>query len=217
MDIKANIAKNIAELRQKNGMTQLEIAEHLNYSDKAISKWERGESLPDITVLAAIAELFHVTLDYLIKEEHSPEETAAHDEERALRKKSIWQNRSIVTCLGVVAVWFVALAFFVIAELVSKADWHTFAFVYALPLSAVIWLVFNSVWFNRRRNYFIVSVLMWAILFAICMSFRNFTENNIWTLFSLGAIGQLIILLCSRLKIVQTGDKKTIEFRKKEK
>ncbi len=216
MDIKANIAKNIAELRQKNGMTQLEFAEHLNYSDKAISKWERGESLPDITVLAAIAALFHVTLDYLIKEEHTPEETAAHDEERALRKRSIWQNRSIVTVLGVLAVWFAALAFFVIIELVSKADWHAFAFVYAMPVSVVVWLVFNSVWFNRRRNYLIVSVLMWTALFALCMSFKNFADN-IWTLFSLGAVGQLIILLCSCLKIVQTGDKKTIEFRKKEK
>ncbi len=216
MDIKANISKNIAELRLKSGMTQLEFAEHLNYSDKAVSKWERGESLPDITVLAAIAQLFHVTLDYLIQEEHSPEETAAHEEAHAIRRRSIWQNRSIVTCLGVIAVWFAALAFFVIAELVSKENWHTFAFVYAMPASAIVWLVFNSVWFNRRRNYFIVSVLMWTGLFALCMSFKNFADN-IWTLFSLGALGQLIILLCSHLKIVQTDGKKTIEFRKKEK
>ncbi len=215
MDIKANIAKNISELRQKNGMTQLEFAEHLNYSDKAISKWERGESLPDITVLVAIANLFHVTLDYLIQEEHPPESLPETEETRVVRR-SIFQNRSIVTALGILAVWFAALAFFVIAELVSPAAWHDYAFVYALPASVVVWLVFNSVWFNRRRNYFIVSVLMWAILFSLCMSFKGL-RADIWKLFSLGAVGQLVIILCSLFRIVDMGTKKVLALRKKEK
>ncbi len=219
MELKAIIAKNIAELRQSSGLTQLEFAEKLNYSDKAVSKWERGESLPDITVLAAIAALFEVTLDYLITEEHPvEEETPAEEpespEEVAVRRRSIWQNRTIVTCLGVLSVWFVALAFFVIAEMVSASTWHVFAFVYALPVSTVVWLVFNSVWFNRRRNYFIVSCLMWATLFALCMSFRSLAAD-IWKLFSLGAFGQPVIILCSFLKIDHTGSRSKIMLRKK--
>ena len=67
-EVKNNVAKNIAELRILNNMTQLELASKLNYSDKAVSKWERGESLPDVTVLMQIAELFGVTLDYLVAE-----------------------------------------------------------------------------------------------------------------------------------------------------
>ena len=59
-DIKPIIAKNITILRQNAKMTQSELAEKLNYSDKAISKWERGESIPDITVLKALADLFGV-------------------------------------------------------------------------------------------------------------------------------------------------------------
>lgn len=51
-------------------MTQLELAESLQYSDKAVSKWERGESVPEIATLKAIAELFDVTLDSLVSEEH---------------------------------------------------------------------------------------------------------------------------------------------------
>ena len=47
-DIK-NDAKNITELRILNNMTQMELAEKLNYSDKTISKWERAESSPDIS------------------------------------------------------------------------------------------------------------------------------------------------------------------------
>ena len=48
------IAKNLSELRRKNKLTQLEVAEKLNYSDKAVSKWEQGESLPGIEVLYKI-------------------------------------------------------------------------------------------------------------------------------------------------------------------
>ena len=57
-DLKLVIAKNIAKLRVDSNMTQNELAQKLNYSDKAVSKWERGESLPDISVLVQIAEIF---------------------------------------------------------------------------------------------------------------------------------------------------------------
>ena len=67
-DIKPIIAKNITALRQGAKMTQIELAERLNYSDKSVSKWERAESLPDITVLKAIADMFEVPLDYLVRE-----------------------------------------------------------------------------------------------------------------------------------------------------
>ena len=65
-NIKANIAKNIIELRKKNNWTQAELADKLNYSDKAVSKWERAEAVPDIETLHALAELFGVTVDYFL-------------------------------------------------------------------------------------------------------------------------------------------------------
>ena len=67
-NLKHLIALNIAALRRAQGMTQITLAEKLHYSDKAISKWERGESLPDISVLKEIADLFGVTVDYLLYE-----------------------------------------------------------------------------------------------------------------------------------------------------
>ena len=69
-DIKMIIAKNIIDLRKRDGITQAELAQRLNYSDKAVSKWERGESVPDITVLKTIADIFSVKVDYLITAEH---------------------------------------------------------------------------------------------------------------------------------------------------
>ena len=73
-DIKSVVAKNIVELRQAKGMTQLELGEKLNYSDKAVSKWEHGDSMPDISVLVEMADMFGVTIDYLVRQEHKPHE-----------------------------------------------------------------------------------------------------------------------------------------------
>ena len=77
-DIKQIIAKNISALRQDKELTQIELAEKLNYSDKAVSKWERGESLPDIGVLTQIADLFEVPLDYLVRREHNTSFSPLH-------------------------------------------------------------------------------------------------------------------------------------------
>ena len=60
------IAKKLTKLRKENNLTHLQLAEKLNYSDKAISKWERAESIPDVLVLKSIADLFGVTVDYLL-------------------------------------------------------------------------------------------------------------------------------------------------------
>ena len=69
-DIKDIFAKNLSELRQASGMTQLELGERLNYSDKTVSKWERGESIPDAGMLKQIADVFGVSVDYLLEEDH---------------------------------------------------------------------------------------------------------------------------------------------------
>ena len=67
-DLKIIIARNLVELRKRNKYTQQDLAEILQYSDKAISKWEKGDSLPDIEVLYQICKLYGVTLDYLTHE-----------------------------------------------------------------------------------------------------------------------------------------------------
>ena len=63
---KKTIGTFIAALRKADGLTQRELAEKLNVSDKAVSRWERDESLPDLSMIPVIAELFHVTADELL-------------------------------------------------------------------------------------------------------------------------------------------------------
>jgi len=65
-ELKIVFASNLIKLRTRAGMTQAELGEKLHYSDKSVSKWERGESVPDAYVLKCIAELFGVSVDYLI-------------------------------------------------------------------------------------------------------------------------------------------------------
>lgn len=65
-DLKKVIADNIIFYRKEKGYTQLELAEKLNYSDKAVSKWERAESLPDVITLNEIASMLDVTLNDLV-------------------------------------------------------------------------------------------------------------------------------------------------------
>ena len=195
-NIKQIVAKNIADLRRGSGLTQLEFAEKLNYSDKAVSKWERGDSLPDVAVLKQIADLFQVTLDYLVTEDH----TAVVSERTHYQGREL-RNRKIITGISILLVWLAATIAFVVVDIVlgsSARNWVTF--LYGVPVSMIICLIFNSLWFNPRRNFLFVSVLMWSVLVGIHISLL-LIGFNIWIIYILGIPGQAIILLWSGLKL----------------
>lgn len=204
-DIKLIIAENISSLRRDRGMTQASLAEKLNYSDKAVSKWERGESVPDITVLIEISSLFGVTIDYLLSESHdsadsAPEVCVEPEESEVSHSKRKFINHMSITCMSVVLVWLLASFSFVMNDLISSAGGPFWlAFVYAVPASCIVWLIFNSLWFNRRRNFLIISVLMWTVLVSLFLTFLPL-GINISKIFGLGVPGQVIIFLWSRLK-----------------
>ena len=65
-DLKEIIAKNLTQLRTHAQLTQIQLAEKLNYSDKAVSKWERGEAIPDLRVLIQLAKLYNISVDDII-------------------------------------------------------------------------------------------------------------------------------------------------------
>ena len=192
-DIKKIVAGNISSLRQDMELTQLELAQKLNYSDKAVSKWERGESLPDLSVLIEIANLFGVTLDYLVSETHeakSPE---------TINRRLI-KNRGFITGMAIILVWLVAAFIFMILDSIpTKIPNYWLTFVYAAPVTMIVWLIFNSIWFNRQRNFLIVSLLMWLTLISVFLTLL-ILGHNIWKLFIPGIAGQVIIIMWSRIK-----------------
>jgi transcriptional regulator with XRE-family HTH domain len=205
--LKSIIAANIADLRKKNSMTQQELAAKLNYTDKAISKWERGESIPDVIVLKQIADMFKVTVDYLLSDVHDEyvKTTVDSPEVDVLKKRQSLRTRGFVTGMSVLLVWIAALVLFIVFDTASldyRSNWVVFAC--AVPASFIVWLIMNSIWFNRRRNYLIISLLMWSILALIYVPVLLFADRNLWLIFSLGIPGQAIIIMWSRLK--QSGD-----------
>lgn len=194
-DLKFIIAKNIQKLRQEKGMTQLELAEKLNYSDKTVSKWERGESLPDIVVLKTIADLYEVTLDYLVEEEHDGKPVTKEMMDRNYRR-----NCYIITGTSIFIVALMAtLIYVILAMIFPGTSYPWLCYAYAVPAALIVWLVFNSIWFNPRRNFMIVSLLVWSLLLALYLTF-SILGFYIWPIFLIGIPAQLIIWMWSKIK-----------------
>lgn len=191
--IKNNIAQNITELRLLNDMTQLQLGEKLNYSDKTVSKWERGESTPDIEVLVELADLFGVTVDSLIRSDSITDKTDIN------QKRQKTYNHRAITLIVEVSIMLAALFAFIITSLIiRRSAFQILYFVYAVPIILIINLIFNSVWFNPRRNFYIISALVWSILAAIYITFLYFSID-VSLIFLLGIAGQIIIIICSFL------------------
>ncbi len=200
--LKLQIGKNIAAYRKQRQLTQAKLAEMLNYSDKAVSKWERGESVPDVLILVQIAELFEISVnDLIVDPDALPEETGSAVQvmekavEKTLKRKA---DKRIILRLSSLLVWFVALLLFVVLSSLDIAKtWM--AFIYAIPADAIVLLCLRSAWKDFRLNQTLVSVIMWGVLLSLYASLLVFGSLNIWKLLLLGIPGQLAIFLWFRL------------------
>lgn len=186
--IKENIANNIAELRKMNHMTQQDLAEKLNYTDKAISKWERGESTPDIESLSALAKMFNLTVDDLLNE--------TFDKEQTLRKEKIRLSKSISKiALGVLTIWLIGTVVFVynvIKQNEPNGLWMSF--IWPIPASS---LLVAAVAFLRKYRIVIpiaASITLWTGLMAIFLQILVM-GGNIWIIFLVGVPLQAIIII----------------------
>ena len=200
--LKLQIGANIAAYRKKAGLTQAGLAEKLNYSDKAVSKWERGESIPDVLTLMALAQQFEITVnDLLVDLNALPgnpgtlEKAMTQVSEKALKRKA---NKKIILWLCSLLVWFVALlVFVVVSSLDIPRSW--IAFLYAIPADAIVQLSLRSAWKDFRWNKTLISILMWGGLLCLYASLKLFVHVDIWKLFLLGIPGQLAVFLWFRM------------------
>lgn len=200
--LKAQIGKNIVSYRKRSGLTQAGLAEKLNYSDKAVSKWERGESIPDVLTLIQLAELFGISVNELLVDPNALPETTGKVEQamdkavqKTLKRKA---DKSIILKLSSLLVWFVALFIFVmLSSFEISKSW--LAFFYAIPANAIVLLSLRSVWRDFRWNFTLISAIMWGSLLSIFMTVIMFAQFNFWKLFLLGVPGQVAILLWKRL------------------
>lgn len=201
--LKNQLGANIVMYRKQNGLTQVGLAEKLNYSDKAVSKWERGESVPDVLTLVQLAELFGITVNDLLTDPDALPEDVGKVElamERAVEKatKNRANKRSIMG-LASLCVWFVALLLFVVvSSLDVPKSWMAFA--YAVPADAIVRLSLLSAWRDFRWNKWLVSAIVWGGILSLYLTLLIFFNANIWKIFLLGIPGQLAVLLAFRIK-----------------
>jgi transcriptional regulator with XRE-family HTH domain len=185
LSINQIVSENITKYRKQIGITQVELAEKLNYSDKAVSKWERGESLPDVNVLMQIADVFGVTLNDLCYK------SKVHDTKVVVPNKKI--KHTYITLLSFGLCWLVATVVFafllVCAPNLSK-KW--LAFIYAIPVSCIVLVVFNSKWGKSIWNALFTSGIIWGVLLSICLSFNN---NMVSWLYLIGVPLQILTII----------------------
>lgn len=189
--IKSQIGSNIAACRKAAGMTQVGLAEKLNYSDKAVSKWERGESVPDVLTMMQLSKLFGVSLDALVQ-------TPAASGQIPTPVDRPLASKRVIQALSTTLVWFVALFFFVVISSFG-IPYSWVAFFYAVPANAIVLLSLRSAWHRYNWNEVLVSIIVWGSLASIHVSLQVFLHTNVWKLFLLGIPGQIAIFLWFRM------------------
>ena len=187
MPIKLIVARNLAELRKARGLTQSELAEHFNYSDKSISKWEHGDTLPDIEVLKQLCDFYGVTLDYLVTEDPEMKASLIKTETRVANKWSI-------VALSVVAVWLVAIVAFITGQVfMGEEKWASFGwitFLWAAPAMFIVMLVFNGLWGKSSWRSILAICMTWSSLACIYITLGLFVSSGagwkLWPIFLIG-------------------------------
>ena len=187
-EFEKNIFKNIKELRLRKGLKQSELGEMLSYSDKTVSKWENGSSVPDVTALAEIAELFSVTVDDLLRE-NAVEKVVDKTKEKAQEDR---MNDIAMLCLSVLSVITIAVVIYVALMIIKDYKfWQVY--VWAVPPSAVIIYKYNKAHANYKwLNAVALSVLNWGLITAIYLTMLGY---NVWPLFFLGIPLQAMIII----------------------
>lgn len=188
-------AGNLIRLRQQAGMTQAELGEKLSYSDKTVSKWERGESIPDAFVLTRLAEIYGTTVDALLSD-GGPWMDPLEKKKLEERRNAPQFSSSVVTVVAILGIWTSALLIFVIIWMVlDQLLWLIFAC--AVPLSLITLLVLNSVWNKGRHNQIIVMLLVACI---IALIYLFLLPKNPWQLFLLLVPAEILTALCFRIR-----------------
>ena len=191
-ELKLIFASNLIRLRTEAGLTQAELASMINYSDKSISKWERGESLPDAFVLKQIAEIFHTTMDTLLSSD-----TDWKSDNADFSKKEEYSQLFIILC-SIVSIFTVCLLEFLLVWAILH-QFHWIVLYAAVPVSLIALLVMNSVWYKGRYNFWIVSALVLSLILFVYLLILRF-KANLWQLLLIMIPAQIIVWLAFKIK-----------------
>lgn len=184
-------SKNLIKYRTLMGLKQIELAKMINYSDKSISKWERGEGLPDLKATIKLCEIFGVSVDDMLKE--------TNDHDKKISKTITNKNKKhlLVSLLSTSVVWLVATIVYISLLIFRVHGPIWLPFIYAIPISAIVLTVFSSIWGTNLLQFLSISLILWGIIFSITFSIP---AKLIWFICVIGAVGQVMILLWFALR-----------------
>ena len=191
--IKEILTENLVNLRKSHKLTQSELGSIIGYSDKAVSRWEHGEVMPDIETLDKIAKVYEVPVTFLLTEQK--------DVEKASKRANQNGNKVIITLLSAITVWFIATIVYIGLMIIDKINYWQI-FVLAIPISCVIAIVFVAIWARKGRRpmmFIFVSVFLWSLLTYFFLHLSIF-GHWLWMLFLLGVPLQIAIILALNLK-----------------
>lgn len=191
-DVKAVVADNLAQLRKAHGLTQAQLAEKFNYSDKAICRWEHGETLPDINTLCALAEFYGVTMNDLV----SPDFEVSDSDKEA---KTVFKYRLLLSSLLLASVWLLTVIIFITTMASPKPYW--IIFIWAVPVSCLALMRFwrgNSV--HTAIKIIIYSLFVWSVITAVFLHLLIINGVNAWMLYLIGIPLEAIIIFWQQVK-----------------
>ena len=193
-ELKLISASNIIKLRTGAGLTQAELGEKLNYSDKTISKWERGEAIPDAYVLTQMAEIFGVSVDYLLSS-HDAWESPEQQEEKERKQEEHRYSVNMIIAISVLGVWTMALTIFVMLWLFDIILWETF--VVALPVSILTYMVLICVFRRRRHLQFVIAAFVLSLFILL---YFTLPMQKPWQLFLIAIPAEIIVFLSCNIR-----------------
>ena len=191
-DVKSIVASNLTMLRKHRGLTQAELAAHFNYSDKAVCRWEHGDTLPDINILVALCDFYDITMNDLIDPDCTIEQVARTERDARMYRVLM------CTMMGTV-VWLAATVWFLVSSTLY-GDPYWLAFIWAIPLSAAIVLRTGRSILNGVAKIIFASIFSWSLIVGIFLHLLVIFGVNAWMIFIIGLPLQTIIVLWSRLR-----------------
>ena len=203
MNIQENLATNLIKYRKSFGLTQADIAEKLNYSDKTVSKWERGESIPDLLVLKQLADFYHVKIDTLLD---SPKIKAKHN-------INISKKRALISCALVSIVWIFALLSYLFIDVIFPLEHTWLAFINASCGTSILLLILAIIWKKNSLLAIFISAFIWTLLLSVYMALKAYLispPKKLWEIFLIGIPLQAVTVFFVLYRIV-----KNFDFKKK--
>lgn len=182
-NINSVIAKNLITLRKKSNLTQLQLAEKLNYSDKAISKWERGDAVPSINVLMTLAEFYDVKIQDIVYENKVIEP-----------RKSKIRLRTILALMSSMLVWLIATIVFVVLTYIQDVEHAWYSFIIALPVFFAVVTIFAFAWKSNLFSSIFASCFVWSTILMVSLLLNTY---EIWMVYLIGLPMQIIIILAA--------------------